>query len=258
MTVRQVPHRGRSYGVNSELLDQSPEWQPHWRRAEVGREENASIDLWYADEQSVREKYWLPEAGDVVIDVGCSIGSWTLPALIWGARVYAVDPRANSLALVRAISDENQVDPAQLVTVNAALAEDGGYPTDFRAAIGARGGFHAPVDATYTTLDKLVVDYQLPRVDWIKIDVEGAELSVLRGGVNALRNFNPTVIVEDHTGLYPWVGPMQIREQWQNLLQGLGYNMYSEFYTESPSDTGNIDRYFWICEHRAEVIMTSE
>jgi FkbM family methyltransferase len=204
-----------------------------------------SVDLWFADEQSIREKYWHPEAGDVVLDVGSSIGSWTLPALIWGARVYAVEPRADSQALTRGICDANdQIDPDQLIIVQAALSEEGGYPDDLSAAIGYRDGFDAPLDATYMTLDKMVAEYEISQVDWIKVDVEGCELSVLRGSVDTLRKFRPIVIVEDHTGIYPWVGPMRIRDQWQDLMRDLKYEMTPDLYTESP---GNIDRYFWNC-----------
>ena len=49
------------------------------------------------------------------------------------------------------------------------------------------------------TLDQLVEDEKLSRVDFIKIDVEGFELEVLRGSRLVLQRFQPTVFLEaDH------------------------------------------------------------
>jgi hypothetical protein len=38
-----------------------------------------------------------------------------------------------------------------------------------------------------TTLDVIAETYQLKKIDWLKIDVEGAEYDALLGGKNALR-----------------------------------------------------------------------
>ena len=39
-----------------------------------------------------------------------------------------------------------------------------------------------------TTIDHVITEYQLPVVDYIKMDVEGNELSVLRGARDSLEN----------------------------------------------------------------------
>jgi hypothetical protein len=46
------------------------------------------------------------------------------------------------------------------------------------------------------TLDQYLVDVDLDRVDFVKIDVEGFELNVLRGAENTLSQFKPTIILE--------------------------------------------------------------
>ena len=46
------------------------------------------------------------------------------------------------------------------------------------------------------TLDDLVNWENLDRIDYIKIDVEGSELNVLRGGVNILSRFRPIIQLE--------------------------------------------------------------
>lgn len=48
-------------------------------------------------------------------------------------------------------------------------------------------------------LDQLVATLMLERMDWMKIDVEGAEWAVLRGAEQSLRKFKPNILLEiDH------------------------------------------------------------
>jgi hypothetical protein len=46
------------------------------------------------------------------------------------------------------------------------------------------------------TLDGLCARNNLTRLDFVKIDVEGGELDVLRGGEHAVESFRPTLLVE--------------------------------------------------------------
>ena len=76
-------------------------------------------------------------------------------------------------------------------------------------------------------------------VDWIKIDVEGVELQVLKGGIETLKRYRPKLLIEDHTRVYPWCEANQIRERVRDLLYGLNYTVVSVPYeadTGSPRD----------------------
>lgn len=52
------------------------------------------------------------------------------------------------------------------------------------------------VDVDVTTLDDLCAQARLTRLDFVKIDVEGGELNVLRGGQHAVETFRPTMLIE--------------------------------------------------------------
>lgn len=57
----------------------------------------------------------------------------------------------------------------------------------------------------------------MDRVDWIKIDVEGAEVSVLKGGMKLLKKHRPKLIVEcSHGPSFFEVG---------SILEPLGYSI---------------------------------
>ena len=49
-----------------------------------------------------------------------------------------------------------------------------------------------------TTLNSIKEEYDLKRVDIIKIDVEGAELKIIEGASNVLTQLSPKIVVEVH------------------------------------------------------------
>ncbi|MFD0804413.1 FkbM family methyltransferase, partial [Streptomonospora algeriensis] len=80
-----------------------------------------------------------------------------------------------------------------------------GLPVHGRAFLttGARGagpnaefGGERPVHTRVTTLDALVEELGLQRVDFVKADVEGAEPAVLDGAVRTLRRYRPALLLE--------------------------------------------------------------
>jgi hypothetical protein len=46
-----------------------------------------------------------------------------------------------------------------------------------------------------TTIDKLVGELKLPAVDFIKMDIEGAEMEALEGAVETVRHFHPRMTI---------------------------------------------------------------
>ncbi|MFA7193548.1 MAG: FkbM family methyltransferase [Candidatus Paceibacterota bacterium] len=67
------------------------------------------------------------------------------------------------------------------------------------------------------TIDNLISQKKLSVPDFIKIDVEGAELKVLEGGINTLQQNGPELIIEIHTI------PMMFHVS--NFLEKLGYKI---------------------------------
>jgi FkbM family methyltransferase len=56
-----------------------------------------------------------------------------------------------------------------------------------------RGG-KGPV-VPLTTIDKLVDELRLPSVDFVKMDIEGAEMQALKGAVATVRRFHPRMAI---------------------------------------------------------------
>ena len=144
--------------------------------------------------------------GDVFIDVGAHVGYFTLLA---GRRVgssgavLSIEPNpaafdqlrlnvershmGNVLVAHTACGDSH--DPVRLylhTESNSSMAS--------LSAANATSG--AAVDVACTTLDDLCRERGLTRAHLVKIDVEGAELSVLRGMERILREIRPVIVLE--------------------------------------------------------------
>jgi len=82
------------------------------------------------------------------------------------------------------------------------------------------------------TLDDFVASEALPRVDFIKMDVEGAELPALKGAVQTLRRFTPKLAIAVYhrpTDLF------EIPEFIRSL--GLGYRLFLRHFTVHSEET---------------------
>ncbi|MCB9460377.1 MAG: FkbM family methyltransferase [Anaerolineaceae bacterium] len=75
------------------------------------------------------------------------------------------------------------------------------------------------------TLDGIWPTLDLPRVDLVKIDTEGAELTVLRGGEATLAKYKPVILLELVKAFYKNAG--YTAEDLILFLKGIGYDKMS-------------------------------
>lgn len=65
-------------------------------------------------------------------------------------------------------------------------------------------------------MDKILKELGVKRVDWVKLDVEGAELEALEGVENALKEYYPKIVIEVGKGNVEGV---------KRFLKRYGYSM---------------------------------
>lgn len=176
-----------------------PEW-PHWERERL-----ASMAL-----------NVMP--GDLVIDVGAEEGD--MPALYatWGAELIMLEPNPRVWPNIRAIWQANDLPPPVAWHVGFAGHErrnvprwdheyakvmDDGWPACAHGDVIGDHGFlnlwERP-DCPVITLDEFVIGRttkSYPQIV-VTIDVEGAELQVLRGALGLLTGARPLVWVAIH------------------------------------------------------------
>jgi len=145
-------------------------------------------------------------AGSGTIDVGANIGFFTLRFARWAGsdgRVIAIEPEAQNFAtLQRRLASRGlnqRVVALQAIATDKAgtahleINED--HPGDHK--IGATG---MPIAAV--TIDGVLAEHASPDIALIKIDVQGAEMGVLRGAIKTLDRYRPVLFVEiDDTAL---------------------------------------------------------
>lgn len=159
----------------------------------------------YYEEVATRVKYLKIKPGDIMLDVGASIGSWTIPAAIQGAQVYAFEIGGPQISALKLNMQLNNLTEDQINVQFIALCSDDnmelvwdGKMTLHKKGIKIKGSKDIPVGSI--SLDTWVNQHrdELPKIDYIKIDVEGMELEVLRGAYYSLREFRPKLIIEIH------------------------------------------------------------
>jgi FkbM family methyltransferase len=143
--------------------------------------------------------------GDTGVDVGANVG-WhaLLMATLVGpaGRVFAFEPNDSTRARLDAAIRANHLE--QVVVDPRAVAGRSGAGTFDAPPAGAfwDGTGRLTRDAAggrvveCVTLDAFVADQGIDRLAFVKIDVEGWELSVLRGAAHTLNTLGPAVVFE--------------------------------------------------------------
>jgi len=148
------------------------------------------------------------EEGDVFVDVGANIGYFSVYAGLCvgdSGRVHAIEPDPDNAALLAANLELNGLANAQVH--RTAVADFTGEATLYRGKSNAgahslvqKGGLAPGAEVPVTTLDRLLAEE--PKVKLMKIDVQGAEISVLRGMKEMLSDpgRRPAIIMEFSPG----------------------------------------------------------
>jgi FkbM family methyltransferase len=153
----------------------------------------------------------LVQQGDVVIDIGANIGAQTLPlARLVGAQgqVVAVEPTRYAVQKLRTNLGLNPDLAARTTVVQAMLGEEDGSLAEAIPSSWPLAGDRSDVDADFAgkpqstegaralSLDALVDELRLKRIDLIKLDVDGHEGTVLAGAKRTLARFAPQILIE--------------------------------------------------------------
>jgi FkbM family methyltransferase len=197
--------------------------------------------------------------GDMVIEVGANIGALTVPiANRVGPTggVLAFEPQHlvfQSLCANIALNSLTNVDCywAAVDTTSGSVVVpelDVRQQNNFGGVsiVGARHGRRIPSFA----LDEFQF---LPKLRLIKIDVEGMEQAVIRGGTQLIAKFRPVLYVENDR--------VDQSESLMRLIDSLGYVMYwhiprlfnpDNFFGEMVNIFGSVGSFNMVCVHRDE------
>jgi FkbM family methyltransferase len=146
-----------------------------------------------------------PKIGDIVIDVGAAFGFYTILAskrVGQRGRVVAIEPQPDSFEMLKKNIKLNKL--TNIVTLNYAVSS---RKTTLKlyssySTIQERDGqsLQSYIEVSADNLDNLLRQLDIDEVNWVKVDVEGAELEVLKGAVGILsRSRDIALFVEVHS-----------------------------------------------------------
>jgi FkbM family methyltransferase len=134
-------------------------------------------------------------AGDVVIDLGGNVGSFTRIALLHGAsKVICMEPNPE-LAKGLSLSFAKEIERGAVVIVKSAAWHSNGQIRFAGDSLTGHVEDSGDVVVEAQRVDDVVENLQLGRVDFIKADIEGAEREALRGATETMRRFSPNLAI---------------------------------------------------------------
>lgn len=188
------------------------------------------LGLFGMDYEAELWQYLLPQQGDVFLDVGANVGWYSLHvARVAGPEglVLAVEPSPDNFAFLKENIKLNHL--SNVTALNfAAWDRDGeldlilaetctGHTVKRAWANSAKpwsrfSERRVTVRVPARRLDDVLKEQNVTQVDWVKIDVEGAEVEVLRGLQKTLTRFHPRILIE-----------AERLEDLTSILQPMGY-----------------------------------
>jgi FkbM family methyltransferase len=161
-----------------------------------------------------------PHADDITLDCGANVGVTVHEELAAGAKtVVAIEPAPENLECLRR-NYPNEIAAGRVIVVPKGVWDKEDFltlrvdPKNSAADsfVIQRQGAVDLEKVPLTTIDKLVAELKLARVDYVKLDIEGAEPRALTGAKETLAKYKPRIsIAAYHQPDHPKVIPEIIR-----------------------------------------------
>ena len=205
------------------------------------------IDDWIQSQLYFLNEYEMPEIkalgrflndGDVFVDIGANIGLFTLNAanLVGeSGNVIAFEPfKLNWNSLKKNVSMNRY---SSVKIENMAIGEKNGeislYYDDSESNLGMvsfkEKGHSIKESIESITLDTYIENQSITKIDFIKLDIEGGEFNALKGMIETLNRFKPTLLIEILNDEFY----KDNNDSIENFLSNLGY---SKFFIDDEGD----------------------
>ncbi len=158
--------------------------------------------------------------GSIVFDIGAHVGFYTLLASVLvgpSGKVFAFEPVPRNLFYLREHLRLNRVTNVKIV--EAAVSDSTGIAFFDQGQSNSRGHISSEgrLKVKTVSIDELSRQGEIPISHYIKINVEGTEMMVLRGAKSILTNAHPTLFLQTHG--------REVHEQCCEFLKSLGYSL---------------------------------
>ncbi|MDI9357018.1 MAG: FkbM family methyltransferase [Chitinophagaceae bacterium] len=201
-------------------------------------------------------RYFKIQKDSIIFDIGANVGVMTLPfaQMVPNGSVYAFEPTFYALEKLKKNVSLNPNLSKNIHIFQCFLSEESKKNAHITAysswKINGKNnkenhtihcGTAMNSENVYSiTLDDFVKEHNIPRIDFIKIDTDGHEPMVLKGGKKTIQIFKPIIIFE--------VGMYVLKEKnidfifYVNYFDDLGYTLY-DTKTEKKILASNYSKY---------------
>lgn len=197
--------------------------------------DRSSAETLFTEYESKIFNYFLPNRGDIVIDIGANVGFFSLYASKRVGNeglVISIEPLPDAYECLKKNIEINQI--KNILAIQIALHSSKTSIPLYRT----RGYFESAtsnipifqnlikkkdliIAKTYyvqtKTLDEIVKEINVKKIDWIKIDVDGLEYEIIQGAEEVIAKFRPKIIIEIHD--------KNIGEKIKETLKSFGYSI---------------------------------
>lgn len=130
------------------------------------------------------------KANDIVVDCGASEGLFSLSCHSRCQKVYIIEPLPRFLkSLARTFENINNIE-----TIPFALSDEIGQAYIDDQDISSPVNFKSGQKINLETLDNLFYKQNRP-ISYLKVDIEGSEMAMLRGGTNTIKRYKPRIAI---------------------------------------------------------------
>jgi FkbM family methyltransferase len=181
-----------------------------------------------------------PKEGDTVIDIGAHIGRYTITSSKQvgnTGKVVAIEADPDNFQLLKrniALNNLTNVLPlnyAVFSTRTRMKLYEQSASAKYNSLMLARAAKTKNyVEVNADTLDSILKLNEVNQVNWIKIDVEGAEFEVLKGSTKTLSTENVSLLIEIHNIADP--------RHYDNILDFLKYHNYEITFEQRYDGSG--------------------
>ncbi len=252
-TLRGLPHFKGKYRIGKFLQNVLMK-KNVWQNPEFFVKLKNGVDL-YIDARSNTHKvpFWTGMRDESIIklikknispdavffDVGANIGYYAIPIAEHvkssGGKVHAFEPvESNFNSLMKGIEKN------QLINISSnkfALGNSIGNIEIIKTEVGNSSNAVLSFEGNdyaentkeiipITTLDQYMIDCNLNKCDFIKIDIEGAEIFFIQGGTEFLKKYTPIIYGEFNSYFMSKFG-FTFMDIWE-VIEPLGYEVYQE------------------------------